>query len=97
MSENNRFCSLALGSSYTCVICEVRRLTKQDPGITREKLKAKRVNKTQYLGLPLGTLRSDDGDVHENVTDKWTPHSFKPFRDFPKSPCYLKEGNLGWN
>ena len=47
MSENNRFCSLALGSSYTCVICEVRRLTKQDPGITREKLKAKRVNKAQ--------------------------------------------------
>ena len=46
MSENNRFCSLVLGSSYV-VMCEVRRLTKQDPGITREKLKAKRVNKAQ--------------------------------------------------
>ena len=46
MSENNRLCSLALGSSYV-VICEVRRLTKQDPGITREKLNVKRVNTAQ--------------------------------------------------
>ena len=45
----------------------------------------------------IGTLRSHNGDVHENVTEKWTPHPFKPFHHFPKSPCYLKEGNLGWN
>ena len=44
-----------------------------------------------------GTVNKDLGDVHENVTEKWTPHPFKPFRDFHKSPCYLKERNLGWN
>ena len=44
MSGNNGFCSLALGSPYV-VICEVRRLTKQDPGITREKLKKKKKKK----------------------------------------------------
>ena len=43
----------------------------------------------------LGILRSDNGDVHENVTEKYALHPFKLFRDYPKSPRYLKEGNLG--
>ena len=28
--------------------------------------------------LPLGTLRSDNGDVHENVAEKQTSHHFIP-------------------
>ena len=47
--------------------------------------------------LPLGTLRSDNGDVHENVAEKQTSHHFKLFRDYPNSPCYLKEGDFGWS
>ena len=47
--------------------------------------------------LFLGTLRSDNGDVHENVAEKYTSHLFKLFRDYPNSPCYLKEGNFGWS
>ena len=38
---------------------------------------------------------SDNRDVRENVAEKYISHPFKPFRDYPKSPCYLKEGNLG--
>ena len=41
------------------------------------------------------TLRSDSGDVHENVAEKQTSHHFKLFRDYPNSPCYLKEGDFG--
>ena len=41
-------------------------------------------------------LRNYDGDVNENLAEKKTPHPFKPFRDYPKSPSYLKEGNLSW-
>ena len=37
------------------------------------------------------------GDIHENVTEKQTLHPFKPFRAFPKFPCYLKEGILDQN
>ena len=37
---------------------------------------------------PIGTLRSDNGDVHENVAEKQTSHPFKIFRDYPNSPCY---------
>ena len=40
---------------------------------------------------------SDNSDVRENVAEKYMSHPFKPFRDYPKSPCYLKEGNLGWS
>ena len=36
----------------------------------------------------LGTLRSDNGDVHENVAEKQTSHHFKLFRDYANSPCY---------
>ena len=43
----------------------------------------------------LGMLQSDNGEVHENVAEKQTSHPFKLFRDYPKSPRYLKEGNLG--
>ena len=43
----------------------------------------------------IGTLRSDNGDVHENVAEKQTSHHFKLFRDYPNSPCYLKEGDFG--
>ena len=38
-----------------------------------------------------GTSRSDRGDVHENFAEKQTPHPFKPFRDYPRSPSCLKE------
>ena len=41
-------------------------------------------------------LRNYDGDVNENLAEKKTPHPFKPFHDYPKSPSYLKEGNLSW-
>ena len=41
-------------------------------------------------------LRNYDGDVNENLAEKNTPHPFKPFRDYPKFPSYLKEGNLSW-
>ena len=43
------------------------------------------------------TLRSDKGDVHKNVAEKQTSHHFKLFRDYPNSPCYLKEGDFGWS
>ena len=32
--------------------------------------------------MSLGTLQSDNGDVHENVPEKQTLHPFKPFCDF---------------
>ena len=33
-------------------------------------------------------------DILVNVPEKYTPHPFKPFRDYLKSPSYLKEGSL---
>ena len=45
----------------------------------------------------LGTLRSDNGDIHENVAEKWTSHPFTFFRDYSKGFSYLKEGNLCWS
>ena len=42
-------------------------------------------------------LRNYDGDVNKNLAGKKTPHPFKPFYDYPKSPSYLKEGNLSWS
>ena len=42
-------------------------------------------------------LRNYDGDVNKNLAGKKTPHPFKPFCDYPKSPSYLKEGNLSWS
>ena len=45
----------------------------------------------------LGTLRSYNGDVHGNVAEQETSHPFKLFRDYPNSPCYLKDGNFGWS
>ena len=44
--------------------------------------------------MVIATLRSDNGDVHENVAEKQNSHHFKLFRDYPNSPCYLKEGNF---
>ena len=41
-------------------------------------------------------LRSDNGEVHENVAEKQTSHDFKLFGDYPNSPFYLKEGDFGW-
>ena len=49
------------------------------------------------LNYALGTLRSDNGDVHENVAETQTSHHFKLFRDYPNSPCYLQEGDFGWS
>ena len=37
----------------------------------------------------IGTLQSDNGNVHENVAEKQTSHHSKNFRDYPNSPCYL--------
>ena len=45
----------------------------------------------------LRTLRSNNGDVHENFAEKLAPRPFKSFRDYPKSPSYLKQGNLWWS
>ena len=44
----------------------------------------------------IGTLRSDNGDVHENVAEKQTSPHLKLFHDYPNSPCYAKEGDFGW-
>ena len=52
---------------------------------------------SDYFESLLGTLRSENGDVHEIVVEKWTSHPFRRFRDYPNSPCYLKEGNFGWS
>ena len=43
--------------------------------------------------MVIRTLRSDNGDVHENVAEKQNSHHFKLFRDYPNSLCYLKEGH----
>ena len=43
--------------------------------------------------VSLGTLQSDNGDIHENVAEKQTSHPFKLFGNYSKSPCYLKEWN----
>ena len=46
--------------------------------------------------VKIGTLRFDNGDVHEtDFAEKQTSHHFKLFRDYPSSPCYLKEGDFG--
>ena len=57
------------------------------------------INSFERLSLTvrktIGTLRSDNGDVHGNVAEKQTSHHFKLSRDYPNSPCYLKEGDFG--
>jgi len=57
------------------------------------------VDVTNFLSAPgkllLGTLRSNNGDLHENVAEKWSSHPFTFFRDYFKGPSYLKEENLG--
>ena len=45
----------------------------------------------------IGTLRSDNGDVHENVTEKQTSHPFILFAIITSRRVALKEGNLGWS
>ena len=48
--------------------------------------------------VKIGTLRFDNGDVHEtDFAEKQTSHHFKLFRDYPSSPRYLKEGDFGWS
>ena len=47
--------------------------------------------------MVIGTLRSDNGDVHDNVAEKQNSHHFKLFHDYPNSLCYLKEGDIGWS
>ena len=46
-------------------------------------------------GMTVGTLRSNNGDVHENVAGKQTSHHFEIFCDYPILPRYLKEGDFG--
>jgi len=60
----------------------------------KEKKTAYSVSVSQKL---VGTLRSDSGDVHENVAEKQTSHHFKLFRDYLNLLCYLKEGDFGWS
>ena len=48
--------------------------------------------------VKIGTLRFDNGDVHEtDFAEKQTSHHFKLFRDYPSSPPYLTEGDFGWS
>ena len=48
--------------------------------------------------VKIGTLRFDNGDVHEtDFAEKQTSHHFKLFRDYPSSPRYLTEGDFGWS
>ena len=48
--------------------------------------------------MKIGTLRFDNGDVHEtDFAEKQTSHHFKLFRDYPSSPRYLTEGDFGWS
>ena len=47
--------------------------------------------------MEIGTLRSDNSDVHENVAEKQTSHHFKLLRLYPNSPCYVKERDFGWS
>ena len=42
----------------------------------------------------LGTLPSDNGDVHENVAEKQMSHHFKLFAIIPLRPVTLKKGIL---
>ena len=53
--------------------------------------------KTSLLVILKGTLRSDNGDVHENVAEKQTSYHSKIFLDYPNLPCYLKQGDFGWS
>ena len=48
--------------------------------------------------VKIGTLRFDNGDVHEtDFAEKQTSHHFKLFRDYPSSSRYLTEGDFGWS
>ena len=62
-------------------------------------LKASSILETSSTGDQkcYGPYDNDNVDVHENVAEKSTLHPFKHFRDFPDSPCYLKEGNFVWS
>ena len=53
-------------------------------------------SRRRYAGI-IGTLRSDNSDVHENVAEKQSSLYFKLFRDYPSSPHHLKEGDFGWS
>ena len=46
--------------------------------------------KTSLLVILKGTLRSDTGDVHENVAEKQTSHYFKIFRRLSQLALLLK-------
>ena len=41
-------------------------------------------SRRRYAGI-IGTLRSVNSDVHENVAEKQSSHHFKLFRDYPDS------------
>ena len=73
----------------TAVVLELLWTTKIHLRISNVSQILNRLHRT------IGTLRSDNGDVHENVAAKYTLHSLKLFRDYPKSPCYLKKGIQG--
>ena len=54
------------------------------------------IDVTNFLSAPgkllLGPLRSNNGEVHENVAEKWTSHPFTVFRDYFKWPAQLLKG-----
>ena len=58
--------------------------------------KRKKSRNVVVVRFQIGALRSNNGDVHENVADKQTPHHLKLFRHYPNSPCYVKEEDFGW-
>ena len=53
------------------------------------------VDVTNFLSAPgkllLGTLRSTNGDLHENVTEKWSSHPFAFFANISREPVTKKK------
>ena len=43
------------------------------------------VVRSTFVPPTIRSLRPNNGDVHENVAEKQTPHPIKPFRDYPRS------------
>ena len=57
---------------------------------TKDNARQAVVRSCRILNSLIGTLRFDNGDVHEKTDSA----SFHFFRDYSKWLCYLKEGNL---
>ena len=57
------------------------------------------IDVTNFLSAPgkllLGTLRSNNGEVHENVAEKWTSHPFTFFSRLFQGVQLLKRREFG--